>query len=21
MGCGYCIAGCPFNVPRLNKEG
>ncbi|AHE44403.1 Formate dehydrogenase, nitrate-inducible, iron-sulfur subunit [Klebsiella pneumoniae subsp. pneumoniae Kp13] len=20
IGCGYCIAGCPFNVPRLNKE-
>ena len=19
IGCGYCIAGCPFNVPRLNK--
>ncbi len=18
IGCGYCIAGCPFNVPRLN---
>ena len=18
--CGYCIAGCPFNIPRLNKE-
>lgn len=20
IGCGYCIAGCPFNVPRLNKD-
>lgn len=20
IGCGYCIAGCPFNVPRLNPE-
>ncbi len=20
IGCGYCIAGCPFDVPRLNKE-
>ncbi len=20
IGCGYCIAGCPFNVPRLNSE-
>ena len=20
IGCGYCIAGCPFNIPRLNKE-
>ncbi len=20
IGRGYCIAGCPFNVPRLNKE-
>ncbi|THF65416.1 formate dehydrogenase subunit beta [Pseudothauera nasutitermitis] len=19
IGCGYCIAGCPFNVPRINK--
>ncbi len=18
IGCGYCIAGCPFDVPRLN---
>ncbi len=18
--CGYCIAGCPFNVPRINKK-
>ncbi|QDJ13098.1 formate dehydrogenase subunit beta [Mergibacter septicus] len=18
IGCGYCIAGCPFNVPRIN---
>ncbi|HZX89271.1 MAG TPA: formate dehydrogenase subunit beta [Rudaea sp.] len=20
IGCGYCIAGCPFNVPRLSKR-
>ena len=20
IGCGYCIAGCPFNVPRLNRK-
>ncbi|WP_380182521.1 formate dehydrogenase subunit beta [Kalamiella sp. sgz302252] len=20
IGCAYCIAGCPFNVPRLNQE-
>ena len=20
IGCGYCIAGCPFDVPRLRKE-
>ena len=20
VGCGYCIAGCPFNVPRLNPD-
>ncbi|VCX25270.1 Formate dehydrogenase-O iron-sulfur subunit [Klebsiella pneumoniae] len=20
IGCGYCIAGCPFDVPRLNPE-
>ncbi len=19
-GCGYCIAGCPFDIPRLNPE-
>jgi len=19
IGCGYCVAGCPFNVPRLSK--
>jgi formate dehydrogenase iron-sulfur subunit len=19
IGCGYCIAGCPFNIPRLSK--
>ena len=19
IGCGYCITGCPFNVPRLSK--
>jgi len=20
IGCGYCISGCPFNVPRINPE-
>jgi formate dehydrogenase iron-sulfur subunit len=20
IGCGYCITGCPFNIPRLRKE-
>jgi formate dehydrogenase iron-sulfur subunit len=20
IGCGYCITGCPFNVPRLRKQ-
>jgi len=20
IGCGYCVAGCPFNVPRLSQE-
>ncbi|MDD5036869.1 MAG: formate dehydrogenase subunit beta [Methylococcaceae bacterium] len=20
IGCGYCIAGCPFDIPRLSKE-
>ena len=20
IGCGYCIAGCPFDVPRINKK-
>lgn len=20
IGCGYCIAGCPFNVPKMNPE-
>jgi formate dehydrogenase iron-sulfur subunit len=20
IGCGYCISGCPFNVPRLSKK-
>ena len=19
IGCGYCIKGCPFNIPRLSK--
>ena len=19
IGCGYCITGCPFNVPRISK--
>lgn len=20
VGCGYCVAGCPFNIPRISKE-
>ncbi|SFB48859.1 formate dehydrogenase (quinone-dependent) iron-sulfur subunit [Azotobacter beijerinckii] len=20
IGCGYCVAGCPFNVPRISQE-
>jgi formate dehydrogenase iron-sulfur subunit len=20
IGCGYCVAGCPFDVPRISKE-
>jgi formate dehydrogenase iron-sulfur subunit len=20
IGCGYCISGCPFNIPRLSKR-
>jgi len=20
IGCGYCIAGCPFNIPRLSNK-
>jgi formate dehydrogenase iron-sulfur subunit len=20
IGCGYCITGCPFDIPRLRKE-
>jgi formate dehydrogenase iron-sulfur subunit len=20
IGCGYCIAGCPFNIPRISKR-
>jgi len=20
IGCGYCIKGCPFNIPRISKE-
>ncbi|MGD0777539.1 MAG: formate dehydrogenase subunit beta [Candidatus Solibacter sp.] len=20
IGCGYCIAGCPFNIPKLSKQ-
>ncbi len=20
IGCGYCISGCPFNIPRINKK-
>ena len=21
IGCGYCITGCPFNMPRISKQG
>ena len=20
IGCGYCIAGCPFNIPRISRK-
>ena len=20
IGCGYCVTGCPFNIPRLSKD-
>lgn len=20
IGCGYCITGCPFNIPKFNRE-
>lgn len=20
IGCGYCVAGCPFNIPRINPK-
>lgn len=20
IGCGYCVSGCPFNVPRISKK-
>ncbi|MGL4456488.1 MAG: formate dehydrogenase subunit beta [Plesiomonas sp.] len=20
IGCGYCISGCPFNIPRINEQ-
>ena len=20
IGCGYCIAGCPFNIPKMSRE-
>ena len=20
IGCGYCIKGCPFNIPRVSKK-
>ena len=20
IGCGYCIAGCPFDIPRISKK-
>ncbi len=20
IGCGYCLAGCPFNIPRISKK-
>ncbi|WP_440980461.1 formate dehydrogenase subunit beta [Stenotrophomonas muris] len=21
IGCGYCVTGCPFDVPRISKKG
>ena len=21
IGCGYCVTGCPFDVPRISQEG
>ncbi|WP_251279468.1 4Fe-4S dicluster domain-containing protein, partial [Enterobacter hormaechei] len=20
IGCGYCVTGCPFDVPRISKK-
>src|SRR5581483_6138673 len=20
IGCGYCVTGCPFNIPRISKK-
>ena len=20
IGCGYCVKGCPFNIPRISQE-
>jgi formate dehydrogenase iron-sulfur subunit len=20
IGCGYCVTGCPFNVPRISQK-
>ena len=20
IGCGYCVTGCPFNIPRISKR-
>ena len=21
IGCGYCVTGCPFDIPRISQEG
>jgi Fe-S-cluster-containing dehydrogenase component len=20
IGCGYCVSGCPFNIPKFNQH-